>query len=500
MTGLIIFSILFLIVVVIIQWGKFSELAGRLQGEEAVERKGNNRTAFWLLIFMIVFLIMGTVSAYLYKNVMLGYGPLKAASAHGGSIDGLFNTTLVWTGIVFVFTHIALFWFAYKYKADPKRKAFYFPHNNTLEIFWTIVPLIVLTYLVVKGLAVWNDVMADVADEDEYIEIEATGYQFAWNIRYPGPDRLIGSKNYKLINTATNPLGQDWSDPKNFDDFNASDIVLPVNTKVRVSITARDVLHNFYLPHFRVKMDAIPGLPTHFIFTPIKTTEEYREELSKYPEWNMPAFPEDPESPTRWEIFDFELACAELCGKGHYSMRKTVKIVSQAEYNEWFANQPSSYMSTIRNTDEDPYKGQLIDLEIRERAGVLSGLMQSAIESKDDTSDDVIKLEHVFFSTGSAELTDESDYEIEHLASLLKKYSSIDVELSGHTDSTGDSAANKSLSESRASAVMNELIELGIPSNRMTYQGYGSSSPTDTNDTEEGRQNNRRTELKIVSI
>jgi len=111
---------------------------------------------------MIVFLIACVVSALYYKNVMLGYGPLKSASAHGGSIDSLFNTTLFFTGIVFVVTQYLLFWFSYKYRAKKGGKAMFFQHNTNLEIIWTAIPAVVMTFLVVKGLVVWNDVMPDV--------------------------------------------------------------------------------------------------------------------------------------------------------------------------------------------------------------------------------------------------------------------------------------------------------------------------------------------------
>ncbi|MEZ4948410.1 MAG: hypothetical protein R2784_03310 [Saprospiraceae bacterium] len=82
-------------------------------------------------------------------------------------------------------------------------------------------------------------------------------------------------------------------------------------------------------------MDAVPGIPTYFVFTPTKTTEEYRQSLSEYPEYQQPSDPNDPEGPKLWETFDYELACAELCGKGHFSMRKIVKVVSEAEYEAW---------------------------------------------------------------------------------------------------------------------------------------------------------------------
>ena len=300
---------------------------------------------------------------------MLGYGPHLPASEHGSILDKMFNVTLFFTGIVFVITHILLFYFGWKYSAKKGRKALFIPHDNKLEIIWTAIPAVVMTCLVVGGLDAWNEVMADVSDDDKYLEIEATGFQFGWNLRYPGADGLIGEKNYKLI-SSENPLGQNWKDEKNLDDFLATELVLPVGQKVRVRITAQDVLHNFYLPHFRVKMDAIPGMPTYFVFTPSKTTEEYRQELKKYAEYNVP----DPADPLKmlWETFEYELACAELCGRGHYSMKRPVKIVSQEEYDTWLASQSSYYLSNIRFKESDPWTDKLFDTEVSSKKEALN--------------------------------------------------------------------------------------------------------------------------------
>ncbi len=496
MTGLIAILTIVLLTVIIVQLGRISEIARSIRGEEEVQAQVNNRTAFYFLLFLVGFLIFCFVSAWYYRNDMLGYGPHEAASAHGGSLDQMFNLTLIFTGIVFVLTHIALFWFSYKYKEDKNRVAKFFAHSSTLEIVWTAVPTVVLIFLVVRGLNVWNSVMPDVDPEEDYIEIEATGYQFAWDLRYPGPDGKLGTRDYKKINVANNPLGQDWTDTKNHDDFLPTEIVLPVGQKVRVRITAKDVLHNFYLPHFRVKMDAVPGLPTYFIFTPIKTTEEYRQELSNYPEWNVPADPTEPDGPLRWESFNYELACAELCGKGHYSMRRVVRIVSEEEYNEWLSQQQSYYMTNVRNTDSDPNSGKLIDLEIVERYKELDSEFKNVLS---DEELNTLRLKYVFFETGSANLEDDSKYELDYLAGLLEENAEVNIELSGHTDNTGDADANMTLSQQRAEAVSNYLTQKGIDSGRVTAKGYGDTSPIDTNETDEGRQNNRRTELKIIS-
>ena len=497
MTLLTILLTFILLSVVVIQLGKISDLTSKIRGEETAQKIINDRNALWGMIFMVVFLVGCVVSAVYYKNYMLGYGPHTSASAHGSDIDSLFNVTLFWTGIVFIITHVFLFWFAYKYREQKGRKAFFFPHNNTLEIVWTAVPFAVLTFLVVRGLQVWNDVMPDVDANEQYMEIEATGYQFNWDIRYPGADGELGVKDYTLIG-GINGLGQDWTDTRNIDDFLPSEIWLPKDEKVRVRITSKDVLHNFYLPHFRVKMDAVPGLPTYFIFTPTKTTEEYRQELKKYPEWQIPADPTEPDGPQKWETFNYELACAELCGKGHYSMRRIVKVVEAQEYAEWEASQNSYYLSNIRNTDDDPFKGELLQLEIDNRKGELISEFDEKYKSEDRIGS-IINLKHVFFETGSSALKEVSKYELTNVASVLNQYKDINIELSGHTDSQGDDDANQILSEQRAEVVLQELLKLGVDSSRLSSKGYGESNPIDSNETAEGRQNNRRTELKIIS-
>src|SRR5690606_18298201 len=113
-----------------------------------------------------------------------------------------------------------------------------------------------------------------------------------------------------------NEFGLDFTDRSSFDDFIPRELYLPKGRPVEIKIRARDVLHSFYLPHFRVKMDAVPGMPTRFGFTPTKTTEEMREETG------------NPD-------FNYELACAEVCGRGHFSMRMIVVVLEPEEYDKW---------------------------------------------------------------------------------------------------------------------------------------------------------------------
>lgn len=384
-----------LLMVFIVQVGKARELASIVRDDPAEQDEINEFQAGLGLLFMVGFLVACVASFIYYIPTTLGWGPNIAASEHGSHVDYLFNLTLFFTFIVFVLTHIALFWFMWKYRGRKGKVGLYWAHNETLEMVWMIIPSVVMTFLVVGGLQAWNYIMTDLPPEavsvvlpqadNEYIEIGATGSQFLWYLRYPGRDGKLGTKYFTQIN-ANNPLGQTWTDKKNMDDFMTTEIVLPVGKKVRVRITARDVLHNFYIRDMRVKIDAVPGMPTYFIFTPIVTTDSMRRRLSHEPQWQVPDKQDN--TKMRWEMFNYELACSELCGKGHYSMRNLVKIVTEEEYLAWFDKQEggklvevidtltedisynyekgsvkSQYFSKIHGSDNDPLKGKTADME-----------------------------------------------------------------------------------------------------------------------------------------
>lgn len=317
MTGLLIIVAIVLIFLVIIQIGRAGELVTNIKGEAKMEDSSKVQAAL-MLAFLVIGMILMVWSVFHFKDRFLP----EASSIHGKEIDELFNITLFFTGIVFVATQVLLFWFVWRYRERKGRQAYYIADDNKLELIWTIIPAIVLTFLVVKGMSSWYSIM-EPAPEDR-IEIEATGKQFDWIIRYPGQDGQFGDRYGLDSITGSNQLAVRFSDPAAQDDVVANEIHLPVDVPVLVKIYALDVLHSFYLPHFRVKMDAVPGVPTYFWFTPTKTTAQMREDL------------DNPD-------FDYELACAELCGTGHNSMRKVVVVETQEEYDEWLASQKSYY-------------------------------------------------------------------------------------------------------------------------------------------------------------
>ena len=280
-------------------------------------------------VLFILFLIVGLGGVYFEYTVHGSMILPEAASEHGKKIDQMFNITLILTTIVFIGTHIVLFVFSYIYKHSGKRKAYYYPHNNALERIWTIVPALVLTVLVLMGFLTWRSIFYKIEDpNNKPLSIEVTSQQFSWTIRYPGADGVVGLKNYKLI-TGTNGLGMDFNDKNNLDDQMAEEMVIPVNKPVRLILTSKDVLHSFYMPHFRVQLNTVPGMTSYFEFTPTITTADMQAKV------NDPAF-------------KFLFLCSKICGSGHYNMQKVVRVVSQAEYDAWIAEQPLIINNDLR--------------------------------------------------------------------------------------------------------------------------------------------------------
>lgn len=326
-------AIIVLIFLVIFQISKASEYVSILKGEEKARRQNNRINGF----LMIGFLVLGLIGVWwcnkLFYNRTLF--PQGSASAEGKSIDTMLIITIAVTGVVFFITQILLFWFSFKYQESDKRKALYLTHNNKLELIWTGIPAIVLTVLVVFGLKYWFKFTSDAPKNAQVIEI--TGHQFGWEIRYPGRDGVLGRKNYKLIDDAKkNPLGVDWSDAASHDDIHVPTTMhLVVNKPVKLVINSMDVIHDVGLPHFRMKMDAVPGTPTTLWFTPIHTTEEMKE-ISGNPN------------------FTYEISCDQMCGKGHFGMRGIIIVESQQAYDQYMATQKPEYY--LAYPDMDPNK------------------------------------------------------------------------------------------------------------------------------------------------
>ncbi|RFM30376.1 cytochrome c oxidase subunit II [Deminuibacter soli] len=334
-------AVIVLVFLVIFQIAKASEYVSVLKGEEKSRAQANKLNGF----FMIAFLVLGLIGVY-WCNKLLFHKTLlarEASSIQGERVDSMLWVTLIITGVVFFLTQIALFAFAYKFQENPKRKAFYFPHNNTMELIWTVVPAITLTILVVIGLRNWFFFTSEAPQNALHIEV--TGKQFGWIFRYPGHDNNFGKKYFRVIDAASNPLGLIWQDnaglklkddPATHDDIVTEQTVYVVkNRPVQFIINSRDVIHDVGLPEFRMKMDAVPGTPTTMWFTPKFTTKEMKERTG------------NPD-------FQYEISCDQMCGNGHYSMKGVVEVVTQEEYDLWLAKQKPSYLSAFPPAEAKP--------------------------------------------------------------------------------------------------------------------------------------------------
>jgi cytochrome c oxidase subunit 2 len=239
---------------------------------------------------------------------LLGARPYlpEVASEHGKGIDVMLIYLLVTTGTLIVIGHVVLGYFILRFsradRVDPNLP------GAKAQRFWSVAPAVLMTLLaeggvLVLGIPVFGQLYTQEPPADAVV-VEVTGEQFTWNVRYPGADGQFGRTDVSLI-TAENTLGVDSADPASADDIHELALMyVPVNRPVKVRLRSKDVLHSFYLPYHRIKQDAVPGMTVQLWFVPTREGE-------------------------------FDIACAELCGFGHYQMRGFLHVVSEAEFERW---------------------------------------------------------------------------------------------------------------------------------------------------------------------
>jgi len=251
-------------------------------------------------------LILILIVASLYFFIAQPYWFPTLASEHGRRIDSLFMAVLIVTGIAFVLVQGALGFFIARYGENGSERASYWHDNPKAEAFLLITTAVILTVLVFMGQRVWASIYFSDQPADATI-IQVTGEQFSWTFHYPGADGQFGRTDTKLI-TNTNNIGLDREDPQAKDDVVSQNVMhAPAGKPVRVRLRSKDVIHSFFLPNFRIKQDAVPGMGIEVWFTPTRTGQ-------------------------------YEIACAELCGLGHYRMKGFLTIdESQDAFNKWLA-------------------------------------------------------------------------------------------------------------------------------------------------------------------
>ena len=355
------------------------ELSSKLRnrGEHEVTNRDNNLNGRMMVLFMLLF-----YAGFIWLMLKYGWtGRGDAASVHGKETDWLLDINFIIIIAVFFFTNTLLFVFSYKYIRKPGVKAFYYPHNNKLEMLWTVVPACVLAVIIILGLKSWNEVTDNAKDES--IRVELFSKQFDWTARYAGDDNKLGRFDYKLtldnnelaLLTATTidsaihamefgPTGiktlisklndrtimlvpedkekmeNDLSrkerlirllyqmrerhdgkvDAQAWDDIIQKDtLFLCVNKEYEFNFRAKDVLHSAFFPHFRAQMNTVPGMTTRFKFIPDVTSAEMRKRKNN-------------------DKFNYVLMCNKICGGAHYKMKMMVVVLSESEYKAWMTN------------------------------------------------------------------------------------------------------------------------------------------------------------------
>ena len=240
------------------------------------------------------------------------------AAAHGGEIDNMIGWIHIFMLVLFVGWGGFLLYTLVRFRQSRNPVADYrgvTSHNSTyLEVGVAVVEGVLLIGF---AIPLWAARVDARLPESEALVVQVTGEQFAWNVHYPGPDRVFGRTDIKLLDLQSNPLGLDRTDPAAKDDVTTvNQLFLPVNRPVIVRLRSKDVIHSFGVPEFRVKQDAVPGLTIPIWFIPTITTADMRTRMG------------NPE-------FQYEIACAQLCGLGHARMRGFVTVQTAEEFQQW---------------------------------------------------------------------------------------------------------------------------------------------------------------------
>ena len=254
-----------------------------------------------VVALMLVLVGLGTVVFHFWSPWW--WTPI---ASNWGFIDDTILITFWITGVVFVLVVLFTAYCVWRFRHREGNRADYEPENQKLEGWLTGLTAVGVVIMLTPGLVAWADF---VTVPDDAAEVEILGQQWQWGYRYPGADGVLGTTDVRHV-SAENPFGLNPDDPNGQDDIlvDGDDLHLPLDRPVNLLLRALDVLHDFYVPQFRAKMDMVPGMVTYFWIIPTRTGT-------------------------------FEILCAELCGTGHYAMRGYVVVEEESDFEEWLAEQ-----------------------------------------------------------------------------------------------------------------------------------------------------------------
>jgi cytochrome c oxidase subunit 2 len=247
---------------------------------------------------------------------MLDWLP-ENVSVFGEGVDHLFSLIYYISVAIFILVNVVYVAFIIRYRRKRKGdRAYHYHGNNLLEFSWTALPFALFLFLAFYSDGIWEDIKYSDKTPNPDLVVEVMGQTYMWHFRYPGSDGIFGRREAKFMGT-TNPFGIDPSDPNGKDDYTTiNSMTIPVNKTVLVHLSSMDVIHSFFLPNMRVKQDAVPGQWVDVWFNSVKTGK-------------------------------YEIACAELCGSGHYLMRAVLDVKPQSEFDGWIDEQYGNLLAAL---------------------------------------------------------------------------------------------------------------------------------------------------------
>ena len=263
--------------------------------------------------------------------------PLVNASTQGPAIDNIISIVHWLMAVLFVGWGVFFIYTLIRFRASKNPRADYHGVKSHFSSYLEIV-IAVIEVGLLFGFAfpIWASRINDVPKGPDTVQIRVVAQQFAWNIHYPGPDGVFGKSSTDLVDEAENPIGLDRSDEFAKDDiFTVNQLHIPVNTPINISLSSKDVLHSFGLPEFRVKQDAVPGMEIPVWFEATMTTEEFLETTKG----------------SAREGKGFEIACAQLCGLGHYRMKGFLTVHDDEGYAAWL-DEEAAYLEEEGDDDD----------------------------------------------------------------------------------------------------------------------------------------------------
>jgi cytochrome c oxidase subunit 2 len=270
-----------------------------MRSGEGQRRSG--ATAVFLALFLTVFVV---VTVYIFAARVFPMPP--AISRVGHWIDSQYDLTLWITGIIFVMAQLGLAWMVFRYR-DRGQKVHFTRGSHVLEVTWTSATLVLFLFLGAMAVHAWAHVHFNPASPNA-LKVDVMAEQFTWNFRYPGPDGKFAPTAPKYYNDANgNPFGIN-PNSKDQDDIVSPYLEVPVGQQVELRMTSKDVIHSFFVRELRLKQDVVPGMLIRVHFTPLK-------------------------------IGTYDIMCAQLCGMGHNRMHSTLRVVSDAEFQQWLKKQ-----------------------------------------------------------------------------------------------------------------------------------------------------------------